>query len=70
MTRSDSTMAMFAVTKVQRYPKNKFPSAAVYGAIDHAGLRLITCGGKFDNTSGHYEDNIVVYAALKRSHPM
>lgn len=70
VTRSDSTMAMFAVTKVERYPKNRFPSAAVYGAIDHAGLRLITCGGKFDNTSGHYEDNIVVYAALKRSHAM
>lgn len=68
--RSDNTMAMFAVTRVERHAKNKFPSAAVYGPIDHAGLRLITCGGKFDDTSGHYEDNIVVYAALKRSHAM
>jgi sortase (surface protein transpeptidase) len=68
--RSDNTMAMFAVTKVDRYPKNKFPSAAVYGPIDHAGLRLITCGGRFDDASGHYEDNVVVYAALKRSHSM
>ena len=67
--RSDGSTAMFAVTTVQRYAKNKFPSAAVYGAIDHAGLRLITCGGAFDDTTGHYRDNIVVYATLKHAHP-
>jgi LPXTG-site transpeptidase (sortase) family protein len=68
--RADDTMAMFAVTKVERYAKDRFPSAAVYGAVDHAGLRLITCGGAFDDTSGHYEDNIVVYATLRASHPI
>ena len=68
LDRADGSMAMFEVTRIERYPKNKFPSTAVYGAIDHAGLRLITCGGIFDTTSGHYEDNIVVYAALKRAH--
>ncbi|GAA2475408.1 class F sortase [Winogradskya humida] len=67
--REDGSMAMFAVTKVERYPKDKFPSDAVYGAINYAGLRLITCGGDFDSTAGHYEDNIVVYAALKMAHP-
>jgi hypothetical protein len=25
-------------------------------------LRLITCGGPFDASSGHYLDNIVVFA--------
>ena len=45
--------------------QGQFPSEAVYGAIDHAGLRLITCGGDFDSTAGHYEDNIVVYATLR-----
>jgi hypothetical protein len=24
-------------------------------------LRLITCGGSFDRSIGHYRDNIVVY---------
>ncbi len=67
--RADGSMAMFAVTKVERHPKNKFPTDAVYGAIDHAGLRLITCGGDFDRTAGHYEDNIVVYATLSMAHP-
>jgi hypothetical protein len=36
----------------------------VYGPLDHAGLRLITCGGPFDSGAGHYVDNIVVYADL------
>ena len=45
-----------------RYPKNRFPAEKVYGAIDHAGLRLITCGGDFDPRSGHYEDNVVAIA--------
>jgi Sortase domain len=67
--REDGSMAMFAVTKVERYPKDRFPSDAVYGAINFAGLRLITCGGDFDSTAGHYEDNIVVYAALRMAHP-
>jgi sortase (surface protein transpeptidase) len=65
VTRQDGTTAVFAVTGVDRYAKDRFPTAAVYGAIDHAGLRLITCGGDFDARSGHYEDNIVVYADLR-----
>ncbi len=69
VVRADGSMAMFAVTKTVRYAKNKFPSDDVYGPIDHAGLRLITCGGDFDSATGHYEDNIVVYAALKMAHP-
>ncbi|GIF23927.1 sortase (surface protein transpeptidase) [Actinoplanes tereljensis] len=67
--RQDGSMAMFSVVKVERYAKNKFPADAVYGAINRAGLRLITCGGNFDSAAGHYEDNIVVYADLKMAHP-
>ena len=67
--RQDGSMAMFTVVKVQRYAKDKFPTNAVYGSINRAGLRLITCGGNFDAKAGHYEDNIVVYADLTMSHP-
>jgi sortase (surface protein transpeptidase) len=67
VARQDGTTATFAVTTVDRYAKNHFPSTAVYGPIDHAGLRLITCGGPFDSGSGHYVDNIVVYADLQRT---
>jgi hypothetical protein len=62
VARRDGTTAVFAVTEVGRYPKNRFPAEEVYGPIDHAGLRLITCGGDFDRRSGHYEDNVVVFA--------
>ena len=62
--RSDHSTAIFRIDKVAEYAKTKFPSQAVYGNIDHAGLRLITCGGTFDPAARSYDDNIVVYASL------
>ena len=64
IARQDGSTATFSVTKTARYAKDGFPTDAVYGAIDHAGLRLITCGGDFDDRTGHYRDNIVVFATL------
>lgn len=64
VTRSDNTVAVFAVDGVREYPKAEFPTLQVYGNLDHAGLRLITCGGAFNNDTGHYESNIVVFASL------
>ena len=49
---------------VQKVAKDAFPTAAVYGQADYPSLRLITCGGSFDKTTGHYADNIIVYAHL------
>jgi LPXTG-site transpeptidase (sortase) family protein len=60
--RSDGTLARFQVTAVQTYPKDRFPTQAVYGATPDAELRLITCGGAFDAATTHYLSNIVVYA--------
>ena len=64
VTRSDGSVAMFEVERVAEYSKAHFPTQAVYGNLDHAGLRLITCGGSFDASIHSYESNIVVYAAL------
>ena len=69
VTLTDRIVAVFTVDKVVAYPKSKFPSTAVYGNIDHPGLRLITCGGSFDPTAGSYESNIVAYATLTARHP-
>ena len=33
--------------------------------IDHAGLRLITCGGTYDAARNKYLDNVIVFAKLK-----
>ena len=35
----------------------------VYGNIDHAGLRLITCGG-LDAETNVFDENVVVFADL------
>lgn len=64
VTRADGSVATFEVDEVRRYPKDAFPTELVYGDIDHAGLRILTCGGPFDEVSGHYLDNIVVFASL------
>jgi hypothetical protein len=66
--RADGSIAVFIVDEVHRYPKDNFPTRLVYGDIDHAGLRILTCGGAFDDSTGHYEDNIVVFASLASSH--
>jgi hypothetical protein len=68
ITRSDGTIAVFKVERVVEYAKAKFPTQAVYGNLDHAGLRLITCGGIFDPAIRSYESNIVVYASLVSTH--
>ena len=63
--RSDGSTARFVVDRVERYPKDAFPTVAVYGDTTHrAELRLITCGGAFDRGTGHYVDNVVAYAHL------
>jgi len=62
--RADGTTARFEVLKVEQYPKDAFPTERVYGDIDHAGLRLIPCGGSFDRAARSYRDNVVVYAGL------
>jgi hypothetical protein len=65
VTLADGTVATFVVDAVERYAKADFPTSRVYGnTTDRAELRLITCGGAFDRTTGHYVDNIVAYAHL------
>ncbi|WP_219417329.1 class F sortase [Pseudonocardia nigra] len=64
VARADGSTAEFRVSGVDRYPKGAFPTEQVYGTIDHAGLRLITCGGEFDEGADSYRDNVVAYAEL------
>ena len=64
VTRADGSIATFQVDSVERYAKDDFPTKIVYSNIDHAGLRILTCGGAFDDATGHYLDNIVVFASL------
>jgi len=62
--RRDGRTAVFAVESVERVPKSRFPARKVYGPVDHAGLRLVTCGGSYDRRRRTYRDNVIVYARL------
>jgi hypothetical protein len=54
--------ARFRVERTERHPKRAFPTARVYGDTAWPALRLVTCGGSFDRASGHYRDNMIVFA--------
>jgi hypothetical protein len=48
-----------------RISTSRFPSRAVYGAIDHAGLRLTTSDGSCDRSQTQYRDNVAIFARLE-----
>jgi hypothetical protein len=62
--RADGSSVRFAVDRVVQVGKDAFPSREVYGPVAGAELRLITCGGAFDRTTGSYTDNVIVFARL------
>lgn len=68
VAREDGRTAEFTVDRVATYPKDAFPTVEVYRNLDHAGLRLITCGGDYSEADRRYADNVVVYATLTGSH--
>lgn len=67
ITRADGSIVTFAVEALQEYSQDNFGTQEVYGAIDHPGLRLITCGGSFDRATGHYTKNTVIFASIVKS---
>lgn len=64
VVRKHGDLATFTVDGVSSYPKEEFPTSLVYGPSDRASLRLVTCGGTFDNAQREYRDNVIVFATL------
>ncbi len=62
--REDGATAKFVVTKLSRHEQAGFPTAQVYGDIDHAGLRLITCTGVYSHATMRYSHNLIVFAEM------
>ena len=60
--RRDGSRLRFTVRRVEHYAKQRFPARRVYGPTRRPELRLITCSGAFDYSTGHYLDNTVVFA--------
>jgi sortase (surface protein transpeptidase) len=67
IVRADNTAVRFRVEGLERWPKSEFPTRKVFGRTRVSTLRLVTCSGNFDPSSGHYEDNTIVYAVRVRS---
>lgn len=59
---ADGAVRRFAVERVERYAKDSFPTDVVYGPRPDPVLHLVTCGGTFDSSTGHYRDNVIVTA--------
>jgi LPXTG-site transpeptidase (sortase) family protein len=60
--RTDGSRARFVVRRLERHAKAEFPTRAVYARTRQPTLRLVTCSGEFDSTTGHYVDNTIVFA--------
>jgi sortase (surface protein transpeptidase) len=62
--RADGSLVRFVVQRTEQYPKDRFPTDAVYYPTLTPTLRLVTCGGEFDATIGRYRSNLIVFATM------
>ena len=60
--QADGRTAGFVVESSQQTDKDQLPTDRIWNQTTDPVLRLITCGGAFNNDTRHYEDNIIVYA--------
>jgi sortase (surface protein transpeptidase) len=59
----DGSTTRFIVGRLERHPKTALPTNRIWPTTSKPVLRLITCGGPFNDATGHYRDNLIVYAA-------
>jgi sortase (surface protein transpeptidase) len=64
--RADGSTVRFVVQRTEQYPKDRFPTDEVYYPTLTPALRLVTCGGEFDATTGRYRSNVIVFANIQR----
>lgn len=62
LTAAGGHTTAYVVTGRREYPKQALPAEEVFSQTVGERLVLVTCGGRFDRKTRHYEDNIVVYA--------
>jgi hypothetical protein len=62
--REDGSEVGFVIDRVEQWPKDRFPTEAVYREAGGSELRVITCAGDFDPATRSYPDNLIVFAKL------
>jgi len=56
----------YVVNSTVRVRKSRFPTKRVYAKTKQPTLRLITCAGKLNRSTGHHPDNYIVFASIVR----
>ena len=59
----DGTTTRFLASRLEQHPKTALPTSRIWTRTDRPELRLITCAGTFDRNTGHYRDNLILYAS-------
>ena len=59
---SDGASHSFQTMGVANVSKARFPAQSVYAPSRKPTLALITCSGRFDEATGHYENNLIILA--------
>jgi Sortase domain len=59
-------LAVFVVDSSETILKSELPTERIWNSTPQPVIRLITCGGKFDRSTGHYLSNTIVYGHLVR----
>ena len=57
------TSSRFVVGRLEQLPKTALPTKRIWTTTSRPLLRLVSCGGPFNRATGHYRDNIIVYAS-------
>lgn len=62
--QTDGRTARFRVdSPPEQLDKDELPADRIWAPTPQPALRLITCGGEFDESVRHYTDNIIVFAS-------
>jgi hypothetical protein len=62
VTLADGSTLIYEVTGREQLPKGELPAAELFRREGPPALALVTCGGEFDRSTGHYTDNVIVWA--------
>jgi hypothetical protein len=60
----DGDTATFVVDDKEQALKSELPTERIWNDTKEPVIRLVTCGGDFDRSSGHYLSNVIVYGHL------
>lgn len=62
VTDKDKRTYRFKVVDKVQTDKDQLPTDKIWNDPTYAALRLITCGGPFNKATGHYAENVTIFA--------